>query len=76
MVTEWRLNGDVKGGFQSHFSYHSVIIQSAECQAHFSNLSVSLVPEKQNYAQPGSNRGCKNQRESTLTIRPRDPYSF
>ena len=28
MVAEWRLNGDGKGGFQSHFSHHSVTILS------------------------------------------------
>ena len=51
--TEWWLNGggtakdgDGKGGFQSHFSHHSVTIQSTEWQAHFSDLSVSLFFEK------------------------------
>ena len=42
MVAEWRLNDDGKGGFQSHFSHHSVTIQWAEWQGHFSDLSVSL----------------------------------
>ena len=45
MVAEWRLNGDGKGGFQSHFSHHSVTIQLTEWQAHFSDLSVSLFFE-------------------------------
>ena len=35
MVAEWRLNGDGKGWFQSHFSHHSVTIQLTEWQAHF-----------------------------------------
>ena len=26
MVAEWRLNNEGKGGFQSHFSHHSVTI--------------------------------------------------
>ena len=42
MVAEWRQNGDRKGGFQSHFSQQSVAIQSTECKAHFSDLSVNL----------------------------------
>ena len=42
MVAEWRLNGDGKGGFQSHFIYRSVIIRSTKWQAHFSDFSVSL----------------------------------
>ena len=42
MVAEWQLNGDGKGGFQSHFSHHSVTYQSTEWQAHFSDLSVRL----------------------------------
>ena len=46
MVAEWRLNGDGKGGFQSHFRHHSVTIQSTEWKAHFSDLSVSLFFEK------------------------------
>ena len=46
MVAERRLNDDGKGGFQSHFSHHSVTIQSTEWQAHFSDLSVSLFFEK------------------------------
>ena len=45
MVAEWPLNGDGKGGFQSHFSDHSVTIQSTEWQAHFSDFSVSLFFE-------------------------------
>ena len=39
--TEWWLNGNGKRGFQSHFSHHSVTIQSTEWQAHFSDLSVN-----------------------------------
>ena len=46
MVAERRLNDDGKSGFQSHFSHHSVTIQSTEWQAHFSDLSVSLFFEK------------------------------
>ena len=46
MVTEWRQNDDGEDGFQSHFSHHSVTIQSTEWQAHFSDLSVSLFFEK------------------------------
>ena len=42
MVAECRLNGDGKGGFQSHYSRISVTIQSTEWQAHFSDLSVSF----------------------------------
>ena len=30
MVADWGLNGDGKGGFQSHFSDHSVTINSVE----------------------------------------------
>ena len=71
MMAEWRLNGDGKGGFQSHLNQHSVTIQSTEWQADFSDLSVCLF--KKNEARRGSNLGRKNERESKLTIRPRRP---
>ena len=73
MVAEWRLNGDGKGEFQSTFSHHSVTLQSTEWQTHFSDLSVSLFFEKLNCAWRGSNPGCEDHSESTLTITPREP---
>ena len=43
-----------KGGFQSHFSHHSVTIQSTEWQAHFSDSQLIFL---KNYAQRDSNPG-------------------
>ena len=53
------LNGDGKGGFQSHFRQHSVTIQSTEWQVHFCDLSVSY--SFLNKHDP--NLRCMNQRE-------------
>ena len=59
MMTEWRLNGNGKGGFQSHFSIrnHSVDWMAGTFQWPFSQL----IFEKLNYAQRGANPGCLNQ---------------
>ena len=75
MVAEWRLNGDGKGRFQSHFSHHSVTIQSTEWQQHFSDLSVSLI-FKNKITPDVSEPGSTNQRESTLTIGPQGPLNI
>ena len=69
MVAEWHMIDDGKGGFQSHFSHHSVTIQSTEWQAHFSELLVNFFFLK-NKITPELHSECKDQRESTLTIRP------
>ena len=74
MLSEWRINGDGKGGFQSHFSHHLVTIQSTEWQAHFSDLSVDFFFKNRITTKRVSNPGSKNQRESVLTIQPRDRY--
>ena len=80
MVTEWRLNVDGKGGFQSHFSHHSVTIQSTEWQAHFSGLSVSLFFLK-NKSAPNAARarvdeskGKYTKHSATGTIKYYDEY--
>ena len=68
-MAELRLNGDEKSGF----SRISATIQkpfsrlNAEWQVPFSDLSVNIFSK--NRSPP--NEGRKNQRESSLTIRPR-----
>ena len=64
----------VTGNFD--FSRILVTIQSTEWQAHLRDLLVSLFFEKYNFARRGSNPGCKNKRESTLTVRLRGPLMF
>ena len=69
MVAEWRLNGDGKGGFQSHFSHHSVDWIAGTFQWPFSQLifwKIKLRPTR-------LDSGSTNQRESTLIIRPLGP---
>ena len=67
MATDWFLNGDGKGGFQSPFCHHSVNWKAGTFQWPFSQL----IFWKRIYAQRGSNPWCTNQRESILTIRLR-----
>ena len=43
MVAEWRLNGDGKGGFQLHFSHHSVTIHLTEWQLRSAFVHRSLT---------------------------------
>ena len=58
MVAEWPQNGDGKGGFQSHFSHHSVTIQLTFQSAYF--LKNKIAPNAD-----------RTRDVSTLNITPR-----
>ena len=53
MVAEWPLNGDGKGGFQSHFSHHSVDWMAGTFQWPFSQLIFWKIKLRLTRIEPG-----------------------